>query len=188
MRKVALIAAIVGALFLGAAATPAAAQAQQRNPGISTVCGEYKIGLFVIITPLGSVIFGPDFPDEGWAYVNPAQKRVQATGIAHGVKVASTDTPANHFSHDIDFEVRLDPGQIHLLSTQSEEALPIEWDSGIRPDEKSGDGSRPIFPKWAWPSEGDRVWVDGNWIFDCGHPNDDGLFHTEIHPARAIAS
>jgi hypothetical protein len=84
--------------------------------------------------------------------------------------------------------VRLDPNQTFLLSTQEDESLPIEWESGIRPNEKSGDGARPIFPKWAWPSEGDRVWVEGNWIFDCGHPNDDGLYHTEIHPARALAS
>jgi hypothetical protein len=187
MRKLALVVALVCACVLSVVAAPSA-YAQQRNPGVSAVCGEYKLVLFVIITPLGPIVLGPDFPDEGWAYVNPARKRVEATGIAQGVKVASTDTPANHFSHDIDFEVLLDPGQIDLLSTQSSDALGIEWESGIRPHEKSGDGAQPIFPKWAWPSEGDRVWVEGNWIFDCGHPNDDGLFHTEIHPPRAFAA
>jgi hypothetical protein len=195
MSKRALMAAIVAALSIGAVRP--AAQEQQRNPGISTVCGEYKIGLIPLITPFGDVILlGPDFPDEGWAYVDPAHKRVQATGVAHDVKIASTDTPANHYSHDIDFSVLLDPGQIHLLSTQSDESLPIEWESGIRPNERSGDGQHPIFPKWAWPSEGDRMWVEGNWIFDCGHPepfshffdNSDARFHTEIHPPRALAA
>jgi len=187
MRKVAGITAIVIALFLAAFAAPSA-QAQQRNPGISTVCGEYKLVLFVILTPLGPIVLGPDFPDEGWAYVDTSRKRVQATGIAHNVKMAATDTPANHFSHDLDFEVRLDPGQTNLLSTQAEDSLPIEWEAGIRPHEKTGDGARPIFPKRVWPSEGDRIWVDGNWIFDCGHPTDDGLYKTEIHPARALAT
>jgi hypothetical protein len=187
MRKLALVTAIAVALVLGAIGAPSA-HAQQRNPGISTVCGEYKIVLFVLLTPLGPIVLGPDFPDEGWAYVDGSRKRVQATGIAHNVKMASNDTPANHFSHDLDFEVRLDPGQTHLLSTQAEDSLPIEWEAGVRPNEKTGDGAHPIFPKRAWPSEGDRIWVDGNWIFDCGHPTDDGLYKTEIHPARALAT
>jgi len=195
MPRLAVTAAIIAASLLGAAARPAA-QAQQRNPGISTVCGEYKLVLFPLLTPIGVFLLGPDFPDEGWAYVDPDRKRVQATGVARGVKVASTDTPANHYSHDIDFEVQLDPGQIDLLSTQDDDSLPIEWESGISPNEKFGDGAHPIFPKWAWPSEGDRMWVEGNWIFDCGHPepfshffsNDDSRFHTEIHPPRALAA
>jgi hypothetical protein len=186
MRKLAFIIALVMAALLGAAGTPSA-YARQRNPGISTVCGEYKIVVFVLVTPLGPIVFGPDFPDEGWAYVDPSRKRMQLTGIAHNVKMASNDTPANHFSHDLDFEVRLDPGQTHLLSIQAEDSMPIEWEAGIRPHEKTGDGARPIFPKRYWPSEGDRVWIDGNWIYDCGHPVD-GLYKTEIHPARAIAT
>ena len=47
------------------------------------------------------------------------------------------------------------------------------------------------FPEWAWPSDGDKVWVIGNHIFDCGHPDDvNGVefYKTEIHPPRAIAS
>ena len=86
MRKLALVTAIVFALALGAIGAPSA-HAQQRNPGISTVCGEYKIVLFVLLTPLGPIALGPEFPDEGWAYVDGSRKRVQATGIAHNVKL-----------------------------------------------------------------------------------------------------
>jgi hypothetical protein len=25
-------------------------------------------------------------------------------------------------------------------------------------------------PEFAWPSVGDRAWVEGRWVFDCGHP------------------
>ena len=75
------------------------------------------------------------------------------------------------------------------LLDPNDDSLPIEWEAGIRPWEKTGDGANPIFPKWAWPSNGDRVWVDGNWIYDCGHPDEDSnLYRAEIHPARALAT
>jgi hypothetical protein len=67
----------------------------------------------------------------------------------------------------------------------------VEWETGILPSEKSGDGADPYFPKWAWPVIGDRLWVDGHWVFDCGHGSDIGgveRFRTEIHPPRALAA
>jgi hypothetical protein len=42
-----------------------------------------------------------------------------------------------------------------------------------------------------WPSEGDRVWAEGHWVFDCGHANEDQSeprYNSEIHPPRAVAS
>ena len=68
---------------------PTAAYAQ-RNPGVSTVCGEFIVVIPPIVVPI-PLIFS--MPDEGWAYVNPARKRRQATGIAFEVQTASTDTP-----------------------------------------------------------------------------------------------
>ena len=184
MSKSALVVAVIGACTIGLL-SPAVAHAQ-RNPGVSTVCGEFAVLV------INGGIFGSleiTAPDEGWAYVDPDRKRRHATGIAYDVHVAESDTPANHFSHDLDFKVRLDPYQEDLLSIQPDDGLPVEWETGIRPWEKFGDGASPIFPKWAWPSHGDRVWVEGNWIYDCGHPQDDtGLYKTEIHPARALAS
>lgn len=188
MQKPAVLGVILGALLIGAAPIPAAAQ---RNPGISTVCGDYLVLIPIVIpTPLPipiPIMFNR--PDEGWAYVDPSRKRRQATGIAFDVQTASNDTPANHYSHDLDFKVLLDPGQEDLLSVENEEGLPVEWETGIRPWEKTGDGADPIFPKWAWPGQNDRVFIDGNWIFDCGHPDaDTGRYYAEIHPARAIAT
>jgi hypothetical protein len=185
MSKIAAIAAaVMGAALIGPLQRPADAQPQpQRNPGVSNVCGEFAVGIDLIL-------FEIEFDqraDEGWAYVDTAQKIRQATGIAQAVRVAANDTPANHDSHDLTFNLALDPNQDDLLSIQPDSALHIEWETGIKPTEKTGNGANRIFPKWAWPSAGDRVWVNGNWIFDCGHPVN-GLFSTEIHPARAIAS
>ncbi len=185
MSKSALVVAVIGACAIGLMQRPVAAQAP-RNSGVSDVCGEFAVLI------INGGIFGAleiTAPDEGWAYVDLSQKRRQATGIAYDVHLAANDTPANHYSHDLDFKIQLDPGQDDLLSIQEDDGLPVEWETGIRPWEKTGDGANPIFPKWAWPSSGDRVWVDGNWIHDCGHPDEaSDLYNTEIHPARAIAS
>ena len=56
--------------------------------------------------------------------------------------------------------------------------MEMEWEIGT-----TNDGSDDRFPKEFWPSEGDRVWMVGRYIFDCGHPPP----HTELHPANAVA-
>ena len=179
MRKSAVFVALLGAFVLSWADRPAARQ-QSRNSGVSQVCGEFTIGLDLYFGTLGF-----DRPDEGWAWVERARPLRQATGIARNPRVASNDTPATHESHDVDFELELDPNQESLLSIR--DMLSVEWETGIDPSEKTGDGASPIFPKWAWPSDGDRVWLEGHWVHDCGHP-ENGLYKTEIHPPRAIAT
>jgi hypothetical protein len=182
MSKFFVVLAAIGACTIGLQARPVAVE--ERHPGVSTVCGE-----FLVLIPIGPFPILFSRPDEGWAYVDTSQKRREATGIAFDVQVADTDTPANHYSHDLDFKILLDPGQDDLLSKANGDGLPVEWETGIRPPEKTGDGANPIFPKWAWPGQNDRVWVEGNWIHDCGHPQKDtGLYSAEIHPARAVAS
>ena len=47
----------------------------------------------------------------------------------------------------------------------------------------------PIFPKWVWPSVGDRVWVEGNWIYDAGHPTKvDGISGSAPRSTRRAPS
>jgi hypothetical protein len=126
-----------------------------------------------------------------------------------------TDGPPYHNSHDFNTHVIVDePLHDALLSptndldddTKDETVnlgdlhptmMEVEWESGILPTEKTGDGTAgfnntPIFPKWAWPSPGDRVWFMGNHIYDCGHPieltDDNEYYKSEIHPAIAVAS
>jgi Ca2+-binding RTX toxin-like protein len=143
-----------------------------------------------------------DIPEPGWLWVDPAQKFKSVTGIVTESQVTHTDLPAGHDSHDQNTDILVDTdssvvpipagGYDGLLSIVNDPGrIEVEWETGIRPDEHSGDGSTPIFPKWVWPSEGDRVWVEGNWIYDAGHPTEvDGIqrFRSEIHPARAFAT
>lgn len=81
--------------------------------------------------------------------------------------------------------------------------MEVEWENAsamkINDDDDRTWGSLPEF---AWPTVGDRVWVEGRWIFDCGHTGVGGLdninsfvnardyvaFETEIHPPRAVVT
>jgi len=137
------------------------------------------------------ISFFVDVTDPGWVWVQPgastdATKRYRTvTGMVTDSGVSYTDFPTLHDSHDLDVRVKVDPGYEDVLSSANDGEASMEWETGILPDQLSGDGN--IFPKWAWPSVGDRVWTEGHWIFDCGHPSNN-VWHTEIHPARAIAS
>jgi hypothetical protein len=71
--------------------------------------------------------------------------------------------------------------------------MEVEWDSASLMDEK--EGFQRIWgavPEFVWPAVGDRVWVSGRWIFDCGHPGSSDIphvqFSTEIHPPRALVA
>ena len=147
-----------------------------------------------------------DIPDPGWVWVNPAQKFRSVSGVVTRSRVTYTDFPANHDSHDQNTDILVDPGQEDILSDVNKpndedpvssvaDLLPpttieVEWEIGTYPSETSSDPER-TFPKWVWPSVGDRVWANGHWIFDCGHGKDVGgvaHYRTEIHPPRAFAS
>ena len=120
-------------------------------------------------------------------------------------EVAEEDLPWNHFTHDKTIDVVPDPGYRHLLSsyllpdgtTRTHESMEVEWENGSVADEMVNDNIANAedfvwggLPTFAWASVGDRVWVAGRWIFDCGHPGsaDSSMvqFSTEIHPPRAV--
>jgi hypothetical protein len=127
--------------------------------------------------------------------------------------VRYSDLPTAHNSHDQNVHLTVDEADRGLLSlinnlgddhdaigSASDIAPPtqieVEWEIGIHPFETHGDGHAganggPIFPKWAWPNPGDRVWLMGNHIYDCGHPIEVAgvdRYKSEIHPAIAMAA
>jgi hypothetical protein len=75
--------------------------------------------------------------------------------------------------------------------------MEVEWENGsamkVNSDDDRTWGSVPEF---VWPSSGDRVWLEGRWVFDCGHANVPPAapesqyvkYDTEIHPPRALAT
>jgi hypothetical protein len=112
-------------------------------------------------------------------------------------EVAEEDLPWNHYTHDKTLNVIPDPGYKHLLSsyvnadgtTAVHEDMEVEWDSASLMEDNRTWGAEPDF---VWPSVRDRVWVEGRWIFDCGHPGgttaDTVQYETEIHPPRAVVA
>jgi uncharacterized repeat protein (TIGR01451 family) len=180
-------------------------------PGISDACLTINDSFIAKITTLGLSGILPDIPNSGWVFIDPSQHFRSVTGEVVGqnssAKVQYIDLPMIHDSHDFVFNIDVDPGQEGILSVANapnpddEEVdtvgelkpateIHVEWETGIEPDTHSGEGLA-FFPKWAWPSEGDRVFVNGSWVFDCGHPTevgDEKRWKSEIHPIRAIAS
>src|SRR5262249_47881591 len=72
-------------------------------------------------------------------------------------------------------------------------SMEVEWENASLMDENGAFQRRlGAVPEFVWPGVGDRVWVAGRWIFDCGHPGVPAAdpikelvqFGTEIHPPR----
>ncbi|MGI9102326.1 MAG: carboxypeptidase-like regulatory domain-containing protein [Terriglobales bacterium] len=94
--------------------------------------------------------------------------------------------------------------------------MEVEWENGaaMHKDNDSANNTRGwgAVPEYVWPSQGDRVWIQGRWIFDCGHNGvSNGLasadslgyleatnngthvtdyvkYESEIHPPRALVT
>ncbi|HET7087029.1 MAG TPA: DUF11 domain-containing protein, partial [Anaerolineae bacterium] len=178
-------------VFLPLVSRSAVFQAQGPIDGSLAQCPDFVLDIGLIDI---------DIPDPAWVWVNPARKLRFVTGVATHSEITHTDFPASHDSHDQNTDILVDPGQEDVLSDvgkdnpddpRSPDTLELEWEIGTFPAERGKNALERTFPKWAWPNVGDRVWADGHWIFDCGHPteiNGVGHMRTEIHPARAIAS
>jgi hypothetical protein len=119
-----------------------------------------------------------------WVPVEPANTPVAFVGtvdshspapILHSVRIAHEDWPGNHYSHDVHISMTPDAPYRHLLSDGNHFAsggrLDVEWEEAR-------------FPLFAWPAPGDRLWVFGQYVFDCGHPP----YGVEIHSPIALAS
>jgi hypothetical protein len=125
-----------------------------------------------------------------------------------GPHVSREEFPLTHYTHDLTFHVRPDPAYIGMLGVQRhidghetlQDALEVEWESGLGADNPGNPMSEPnrrgesagFFSAghrrgdslWNWPTKGDRVHLEGRWIWDRGHPPAD----TEIHPLRLVST
>jgi hypothetical protein len=111
-----------------------------------------------------------------WVSVDLHDMPVIAEGLVRTSFVSHEDVPFNHDSHDWNFDVKLDTQYEYFLSDANHQEengecwMEMEWE--IR-----------YFPTQFWPVAGDRVWMMGRWVFDCGHPP----YESEIHPPQAVA-
>jgi hypothetical protein len=144
------------------------------------------------------------FTEQGWELVHPTdfltprvlEGEVVAGHPPHG------DFYFNHDTEDHDFFVFPDDHNLlandptanyhSLLGSGNFETgepkewgrIEVEWEYGAHTWNDAADSGYYGFPTWAWPNIGDRVHVEGFWIFDCGHEP----FRAEIHPAWMVVT
>jgi len=110
-----------------------------------------------------------------WVSVSPDDRPTALEGVVDRSFITYEEWPFNHDGHDFKFFVDPDPSFEPLNGDVNEihdgkRVIGVEWDSAHVPERY-------------WPIAGDRVWVLGRWVFDCGHPPS----KTEIHPPHAVA-
>ena len=152
----------------------------------------------IIVDPTQPPNLQPPTILEGWVTPQPSD---QTSDNQSTSEVAEEDLWWTHNTHDFTFKVIPDSPYQHLLSswvnpdgtTGIHTDMEVEWDNASLMDEH--EGFQRIWgavPEFVWPAVGDRVWVSGRWIFDCGHPSSSDLryvqFSTEIHPPRALVA
>ena len=119
--------------------------------------------------PAGLLTFSsPEWVRVGGKSTSAADAAKVIEGTTTLTHTADEDLPQSHTSYDLDTDVIPDPAYIGLLAGSptarngnfAEDAdyakLHVEWES------------RAI-PAYAWPTEGDRVKLWGQWVWDCGH-------------------
>jgi hypothetical protein len=145
-----------------------------------------------------------------WVPVDDLETRT-VEGVLIRSKISHQDWPARpwHTYYDWTFHVRVDPQYTYLLTEYNRahtaegpngeafsDVLECEWDTGFFPGKAQQAAGERIR---IWPQVGDRIWMVGRWIYDCGHPcrpeedhsNDDdrtdhGPNKTELHPVKAM--
>lgn len=115
--------------------------------------------------------------DQNPSHADFAGETRTVEGILARSHITSNDFPFKpwHTFYDWNFHVRFDKQYTYLTSPANREGeIECEWDTAF-------------LPIWAFPQDGDRVWIVGRWVYDCGHP-ENNLHKSEIHPPKAIAS
>lgn len=128
------------------------------------------------------------------AYVVPAWVSVHnhetrtLEGILTKSKITHTDFPLKpwHTYYDWCFYIRVDKQYTYLHSQSNIQDHGKDYGNGIE-GEIECEWDTAFLPSWAWPQDGDRIWMAGRWIYDCGHPAAHG-HKTEIHPPKAVVS
>ena len=111
------------------------------------------------------------FTSPSWAFVGAHEVKDtvrKLEGSSLKVHTAGEDLPEAHASYDLDFNVKPDAEYLDLLAgtpaskdgNWADDAdrgeLHVEWESGV-------------MPAYVWPTDGDRIAMWGQWIWDCGH-------------------
>jgi DNA-binding beta-propeller fold protein YncE len=150
------------------------------------------------LCPIPGVCYDIGKAQPGWANVPGSSDPRVVEGTVWSSFMSLMDNPYSHDAHDLNFDVQLDKNYYSLNSDmnkiaklangQSVRLMEMEWDRGAT---HTVEGPSTVhFPIDFWPVTGDRVWVWGRHVFDCGEPMGSAgdQYRTEIHPAIALAT
>jgi hypothetical protein len=121
--------------------------------------------------------------------VNPNQVVQDLHGDVVQGHVTTEDFNANHNAIDYNWFVYPDRTYRTLLAAANNVTgdqvehgrIEVEWEKSLLPNFPGG------IPSWAGPTQGDRVYVVGNWVVDCGHGLTTG-YRSEIHPPQVLVT
>src|SRR5437763_4239837 len=161
-RIVGMLALLTTGAALGLPAPGAQAGPDPVNQPLADGCQRNPVGLLTYTSPEWVFVGGKRAGD-------PLRVIEGASTIVH---TADEDLPESHASYDLDWDVVPDPQYLGLLAGDpnanggqgngnfahdaDQGKLHVEWESGS-------------VPSYVWPTEGDRVKLWGQWIWDCGH-------------------
>jgi hypothetical protein len=141
-----------------------------------------------------NIRIAPDPKKRAWDPVI-SDDPVVVEGVVTNSKVTYTDYPYNHNSHDWNFHVKPD-SKYDVYKAGWDRKSPFSGLAGIfspfsvlagifdvRQQLMEMEWETRNFPPQFWPMEGDRVWMMGRYVWDCGHVP----LKTEIHPPEAVA-
>jgi hypothetical protein len=134
-----------------------------------------------------------------WVPVDHTDPQVAVEGTVISSWVSENDFLLDHTAHDKNFDLLVDdkyanlaspPDKIDPSHTDPSISVPSGHANDVEVEWDMGNLNGVNVPSAYWPSEGDRAWTMGRWVYDCGHnvgSLDKPSYTTEIHPASATA-
>ncbi|MFN7998812.1 MAG: hypothetical protein U0Q18_34630 [Bryobacteraceae bacterium] len=120
-----------------------------------------------------------------------------AGGANQPARVSFEDDPITHYAHDTNFYLLPDLPYLWTVGTANDFSngedesgvalgrIEVEWEALNNVTAATYETGQIGLPAWAMASSGDRVYVVGRWVLDCGHPELGD--RTEMHPPRLSA-
>jgi hypothetical protein len=136
-----------------------------------------------------------------WVPVDRTDPQVAVEGTVQSSWVSENDFLLDHTGHDKNFDLLVDDKYANLATTADHIdpahadpniSVPVGHANDVEVEWDMGNLNGVNVPTDYWPSEGDRAWTMGRWVYDCSHDfgPPQGVapsYTTEIHPASATA-
>ena len=127
-----------------------------------------------------------------WVYINRDPTTRVAIGTVRVPHPTPIDQPGTHDWYDVNANLVPDQPYRYVVagsrSAHTNNYAGDDADAGESFARLHYEWEEGSFPKFAWPSDGDRVKLWGSWIWDCGHWTDGDEItgeRSEFHPLSA---